>query len=45
MFYVPECGDDYFELKNLIHSHGGLVVDQHECYTYQIKPEQAKKLK
>lgn len=42
MFYVPECGEEYIELKDIIVSHGGLVVEQHECFTYQIKPEQAK---
>lgn len=45
MFYVPECGSDYEELKEVILANGGLVVDQHECYTYQIKPQEAKKLK
>jgi hypothetical protein len=45
MFYVPECGSEYDELKKCIEDNGGLVVEQHECYTYQIKPELAKKLK
>lgn len=49
MFYVPEhrpeSGEDYEELKSIIQANGGLVVDQYECYTYQIKPENAKKLK
>jgi len=27
MFYVPECGEDFIELKQLILSHGGLVVE------------------
>lgn len=42
MFYIPECGEHYDNMKNLIEENGGLVVDQHECYTIQIKPENAK---
>ena len=42
MFYIPECGEHYFNLKKLIEDHGGMVVEQHECYTFQIKPESAK---
>ena len=42
MFYIPKCGEAYDELKDLIEEHGGMVVDKHECFTYQIKPEQAK---
>lgn len=34
MFYVPECGEPYEITKKLIEEHGGIVVDQHECYTY-----------
>jgi len=45
MFYVPECGPEYDELKKIIEDNGGVVVEQHECYTFQIKPEYAKKLK
>ena len=29
----------------MIEEHGGMVVDQHECFTYQIKPNDAKLLK
>ena len=32
-------------MKVIIEDNGGLVVEQHECYTYQIKPESAKMLK
>ena len=32
-------------MRRLIEEHGGLVVDQHECFTYQIKPKEASKLK
>lgn len=42
VFYIPECGEHYDNLKKLIEDHGGMVVDQHECYTFQIKPESAK---
>jgi|TARA_B110001450_G_C17449780_1_gene411517 hypothetical protein len=42
VFYIPECGKVYDELKDLIEANGGMVVDQHECFTYQIKPENAK---
>ena len=27
VFYVPECGSDYDELKDIILANGGLVVD------------------
>ena len=42
VFYIPECGEHYDNLKTLIEDHGGMVVDQHECFTYQIRPDQAK---
>lgn len=42
MFYIPECGQVYDDLKELIDLHGGMVVEQHECFSYQIKPEHAK---
>lgn len=42
MFYIPECGQIYEELKNLIEIHGGMVIEQHECFSFQIKPENAK---
>lgn len=42
MFYIPKCGQAYNELKDLIEEHGGMVVEKHECFTYQIKPEYAK---
>jgi len=42
VFYIPECGAHYDELKELIELHGGMVVEQHECFTYQIKPEHAQ---
>ena len=41
MFYIPKCGKVYNDLKYMIEEHGGMVVDQHECFTYQIKPEHA----
>jgi hypothetical protein len=37
-FYVPQC-QKYEEVANKILRNGGLVVDQHECFTYQIKPD------
>ena len=42
MFYIPECGEPYESLKKTIEEHGGMVIDQHECNSYQIKPENAK---
>ena len=39
MFYIPECGEAYEDLKRKIEENGGLVVDQHECFTYQVKPD------
>ena len=42
MFFIPECGEVFDNLKKLIEEHGGMVVDQHECFTYQIKPQDAK---
>jgi hypothetical protein len=42
VFYIPECGQIYEELKNLIEIHGGMVIEQHECFSFQIKPENAK---
>jgi hypothetical protein len=27
MFYIPECGDYFEELKETIEDHGGIVVD------------------
>lgn len=35
----------YKDCKKKIEEHGGMVVDQHETYTYQIKPNDAKLLK
>jgi hypothetical protein len=42
VFYIPECGDLFDKLKNTIEEHGGMVVDQHECFTFQIRPDTAK---
>ena len=42
MFYIPECGEAYELLKAKIEENGGLVVEQHECFTYQIKPGEVK---
>jgi hypothetical protein len=42
VFYIPECGEAYEEIKTKIEDNGGLVVDQHECFTYQIKPGEVK---
>lgn len=43
MFYVPdingERAEDLTDVRRLVEEHGGLVVDQHECFTYQIKPK------
>ena len=38
MFYVPRCGQLYEDIKEKIEENGGLVVDFHEVYTYQIRP-------
>ncbi|CDW79166.1 UNKNOWN [Stylonychia lemnae] len=40
-FYIPQCSQ-FDELKDLIEKHGGRVVEQNECFTYQIKPDQIK---
>ena len=40
-FYVPRC-TAYDDLQDKIHKNGGIVIDQHECFTYQIKPEGLK---
>ena len=42
MFYIPKCGQVYIDLKYLIEAHGGIVVDKHESFTYQIQPWQVK---
>ena len=42
MFFILECGDVLSDTKAKIESHGGILVDQHECFTYQIKPSDAK---
>jgi hypothetical protein len=34
VFFVPECGEIYESLKTTIEEHGGILVDQHECFTY-----------
>lgn len=38
MFYVPAC-PEFNKQKEVIESHGGIVVEGHDCSTYQIKPE------
>jgi len=38
---VPLC-EKYEELKDLIERNGGRVIDQHECISYQIKPDNAR---
>lgn len=40
-FYIPQCSA-YQELHDLVVRNGGRVIDQHECFSYQIKPEQGK---
>lgn len=40
-FYIPRCSA-YDDLNEKIRKNGGLVVDQHECFTYQIKPDGVK---
>lgn len=42
MFFIPECGEIFDQTKKLIEENGGMVVDQHESCTYQIKPQEAK---
>jgi hypothetical protein len=42
VFYIPECGEAFDLLKQKIEDNGGLVVEQHECFTYQIKPGDVK---
>lgn len=40
MFFVPDCDDPsceqrpYEKTKKLIEENGGMVIDQHECFTY-----------
>mmetsp|Transcript_11848 Transcript_11848/g.20031 ORF Transcript_11848/g.20031 Transcript_11848/m.20031 type:complete len:230 (+) Transcript_11848:98-787(+) len=41
MFFVPECSESA-RMKQLIEAHGGLLVEQHECLTFQIKPDHCK---
>jgi len=38
MFYIPKCGEAYEDTKKKIEENGGIVVDRHECFVYQIKP-------
>jgi len=40
-FYIPRSENNpmYDELQDKIKRNGGLVVDQHECMSYQIKPD------
>ena len=40
-FYIPAC-PAYQELHDKIIRNGGYVVEQHECFTYQLKPENSK---
>jgi hypothetical protein len=42
VFFIPECCEIFDKIKAEIEEHGGMVVDQHECFTYQIKPHKAK---
>jgi hypothetical protein len=41
VFFIPECGKAFEHSKGLIEENGGMMVDQHECYTFQIKPQDA----
>ena len=41
MFFVPDC-DQFDRVKDFIESHGGQVVDQHDCISYQIMPHNVK---
>jgi hypothetical protein len=41
VFFVPDCSEKN-DLTKLITSHGGLVSNLHECFTYQISPITAK---
>jgi len=34
MFYFPNCGPEYSQLKKIIEDNGGLVVNKHEFHTY-----------
>lgn len=41
VFYLPDS-DYSADMARLIEKHGGKVTDQHECFTYQLKLENAK---
>jgi hypothetical protein len=41
MFYIPDVPEAK-EISSQIEKHGGLVVDQHECCSFQIKPNSAQ---
>ena len=38
MFFLPNI-EESFQLKKRIEAHGGRIVEQHECGTYQIRPK------
>ena len=38
MFYIPNCGEAYEDIKKKIEEHGGVVIDRYECFAYQIRP-------
>jgi len=38
MFYLPDVPESK-GIKELIEKSGGLVLDQHECCSIQLKPE------
>lgn len=37
VFYLPQS-NDRADMKTLIETHGGLVSEIHECFTYQVAP-------
>jgi hypothetical protein len=40
-FYFPDS-ETSSDLKKLIEKNGGRTTDQHECFTFQLKPEKSK---
>ena len=38
VFFLPNIEESH-ALKGRIEAHGGRVVEQHECGTYQIRPK------
>ena len=43
MFFLPDI-EESSALKEKIEAYGGKVVEQHECMSYQIRPNTSQKL-